>query len=217
MSLKLVIVGDGYCGKTSLITSIANPDHIHTLFKKYNADIEVDGKSIKLYLFDMGVWDESQIGPQFYRDSDAVLMCFAVDNPNSLENVPTKWSPEVKQYCPSSPVILVANKKELRYDDFTRRELSKFSQEPVRPEEGKAMAEEIGAYAYAECSTKWNEGVHEVFVVATRAALTVRKESNPFYRMKSALGHQMNKLKSALNIGKVSILLVSSVIIPAFT
>ena len=47
-------------------------------------------------------------------------------------------------------------------------------QEPVTPEEGRAMAERINAIAYLECSAKSKEGVREVFETATRAALMVR-------------------------------------------
>jgi GTPase SAR1 family protein len=47
-------------------------------------------------------------------------------------------------------------------------------QEPVKPEEGRAMAEKINAFAYLECSAKSKEGVREVFETATRAALQVQ-------------------------------------------
>ena len=53
-------------------------------------------------------------------------------------------------------------------------ELAKMKQEPVKPEEGRAMAEKISAFAYLECSAKSKEGVREVFETATRAALQVR-------------------------------------------
>ena len=43
-------------------------------------------------------------------------------------------------------------------------------QEPVGQESGKTMAQNIGAFAYLECSAKNNEGVTEVFETATRAA-----------------------------------------------
>ena len=48
-------------------------------------------------------------------------------------------------------------------------------QEPVKPEEGRTMAEKINAFAYLECSAKSKEGVREVFETATRAALQVNK------------------------------------------
>ncbi|KAK0154503.1 Rho-related GTP-binding protein RhoA-C [Merluccius polli] len=47
--------------------------------------------------------------------------------------------------------------------------------EPVRPEEGREMANRINAFGYLECSAKTKDGVREVFEMATRAALQVRK------------------------------------------
>ncbi len=48
-------------------------------------------------------------------------------------------------------------------------------QEPVKPEDGRTMAEKINAFAYLECSAKSKEGVREVFETATRAALQVTR------------------------------------------
>ncbi len=48
-------------------------------------------------------------------------------------------------------------------------------QEPVKPEEGRDMANRISAFGYLECSAKTKDGVREVFEMATRAALQVRK------------------------------------------
>lgn len=49
------------------------------------------------------------------------------------------------------------------------------AQEPVKAEEGREMANRIGAFGYLECSAKTKDGVREVFEMATRAALQVRK------------------------------------------
>ena len=43
----------------------------------------------------------------------------------------------MKHFCPNVPIILVGNKKDLRNDENTKRELMKMKQEPVRPEEGQ--------------------------------------------------------------------------------
>lgn len=103
-------------------------------------------------------------------------MCFSIDSPDSLENIPEKWTPEVRHFCPTVPIVLVGNKKDLRFDENTRRELAKSKQEPVKTEEGRAMADKIGAYDYLECSAKLNEGVREVFETATKAALATKKK-----------------------------------------
>ncbi|MGH0187361.1 UNVERIFIED_CONTAM: hypothetical protein FKN15_024759 [Acipenser sinensis] len=93
---KLVIVGDGACGKTCLLIVFSKDQfpevYVPTVFENYIADIEVDGK-----------------------------------------------------------------------------------QEPVKPEEGRDMANRISAFGYLECSAKTKDGVREVFEMATRAALQVRK------------------------------------------
>ena len=65
--------------------------------------------------------------------------------------------------------------QDLRSDPNTIKELGKMKQEPVKPEDGRTMAEKINAFAYLECSAKSKEGVREVFETATRAALQVRR------------------------------------------
>ncbi len=87
-----------------------------------------------------------------------------------------KWTPEVKHFCPNVPIVLVGNKKDLRNDEATKKELMKMKQEPVRSEEGRNMAEKIGAVGYLECSAKTKEGVREVFEHAARAALARKKK-----------------------------------------
>ncbi len=74
--------------------------------------------------------------------------------------------------------VIAGNKKDLRNDEATRRELAKMKQEPVKFEDGRAMAERIGAYAYLECSAKTKDGVREVFETATRAALQTKKKKS---------------------------------------
>ena len=54
--------------------------------------------------------------------------------------------------------------------------LTVFIQEPVKPEEGRDMANRIGAFGYLECSAKTKDGVRDVFEMATRAALQVRRQ-----------------------------------------
>ncbi|XP_062450808.1 rho-related GTP-binding protein RhoC [Rhea pennata] len=174
---KLVIVGDGACGKTCLLIVFSKDQfpevYVPTVFENYIADVEVDGKQVELALWDTaGQEDYDRLRPLSYPDTDVILMCFSID---SLENVPEKWTPKVKHFCPSVPIILVGNKKDLRSDEHTRRELAKMKQEPVKPEEGRDMANRISAFGYLECSAKTKEGVREVFKMATRAGLQVHK------------------------------------------
>uniref|UniRef100_A0A8C8Y7N1 Ras homolog family member C n=1 Tax=Panthera leo TaxID=9689 RepID=A0A8C8Y7N1_PANLE len=130
---KLVIVGDGACGKTCLLIVFSKDQfpevYVPTVFENYIADIEVDGKQVELALWDTaGQEDYDRLRPLSYPDTDVILMCFSIDSPDSLENIPEKWTPEVKHFCPNVPIILVGNKKDLRQDEHTRRELAKMKQ-----------------------------------------------------------------------------------------
>ncbi|XP_063714117.1 rho-related GTP-binding protein RhoC [Symsagittifera roscoffensis] len=177
---KLVIVGDGACGKTCLLIVFSKDQfpqvYVPTVFENYVADIEVDGKQVELALWDTaGQEDYDRLRPLSYPDTDVILMCFSIDSPDSLENIPEKWTPEVKHFCPNVPIILVGNKKDLRTCENTKRELAKLKQEPVKMEEGRQMADKINASAFLECSAKSKDGVREVFETATRAALQTKK------------------------------------------
>ncbi|KAL1781421.1 transforming [Sigmodon hispidus] len=153
---KLVIVGDGACGKTCLLIVFSKDQfpevYVPTVFENYVADIEVDGKQVELALWDTaGQEDYDHLRPLSYPDTDVILMCFSIDSPD------------------------IGNKKDLRNDEHTRRELAKMKQEPVKPEEGRDMANRIGAFGYMECSAKTKDGVREVFEMATKAALQARR------------------------------------------
>lgn len=43
-----------------------------------------------------GQEDYDRLRPLSYPDTDVILMCFSVDSPDSLENIPEKWTPEVR-------------------------------------------------------------------------------------------------------------------------
>ncbi|KAK6177766.1 ras-like GTP-binding protein RHO [Patella vulgata] len=177
---KLVIVGDGACGKTCLLIVFSKDQfpevYVPTVFENYVADIEVDNRSVELALWDTaGQEDYDRLRPLSYPDTDVILMCFSIDNPDSLENISEKWNPEVHHFCPNVPIILVGNKKDLRNDPATKEELSKQKLKPVSTDEGRTMAEQIHAYSYLECSARTKEGVREVFETATRAALQKKR------------------------------------------
>ncbi|CAC9888463.1 unnamed protein product, partial [Aureobasidium pullulans] len=151
--------------------------YVPTVFENYVADVEVDGKHVELALWDTaGQEDYDRLRPLSYPDSHVILICFAVDSPDSLDNVQEKWISEVLHFCQGLPIILVGCKKDLRHDQKTIEELHKTSQTPVTEEQARQVKDKIGAKEYIECSAKTNEGVREVFEHATRAALTSRKE-----------------------------------------
>ena len=150
--------------------------YVPTVFENYVADVVVDGKRVELALWDTaGQEDYDRLRPLSYPDSHVILICFAVDLPDSLDNVQEKWISEVLHFCSGLPIILVGCKKDLRHDPKTVDELRRTSQRPVTSQEGDSVRQKIGATRYLECSAKTGEGVREVFEQATRLALLSQK------------------------------------------
>lgn len=117
---NVVIVGDGASGKTCLLhvffEDIYPELYVPTVFDSFKTLIEVDGKPVKLVLWDTaGQDDYDRLRPLSYPNSDVVIICYSIDMPSSLINVIDKWVPEVRYFCKTDvPVILVGNKKDLR-------------------------------------------------------------------------------------------------------
>ncbi|KAH8983601.1 signal transducer [Lactarius hatsudake] len=175
MKRKIVVVGDGGCGKTCLLIVYAQnrfPEaYIPTVFENYVTNRQFDSKIIEIALWDTAGQEEyDRLRPLSYPESHVILIVFSVDFPVSLANVQDKWYPEVAHFCEGTPLILVATKTDLRRDDNTRRMLGAQGQKPVTPEQGAEVAQEIGA-KYIECSAKTGSGVQEVFALALRESM----------------------------------------------
>lgn len=177
---KLIVVGDGACGKTCLLTVFAKDEfpteYRPTIFENYVADIEVDGTTIELALWDTsGQEDYDRLRPIQYPETDIALICFSVVYPVSLENVIDKWAPEVKHFCPHTPILLVGTKSDLRNDPEELDKLGKMRKQPTSIEEAQNVVERIGAVTYVECSAKTKFNVDHVFETAARATLRKKK------------------------------------------
>lgn len=165
---KIVIVGDGACGKTSLLyvfTLGEFPTEYHpTVFENYVTDCRIDGKAVQLALWDTAGQEEyERLRPLSYANSHVVLIGFAIDQPDSLESAKTKWVKEIKAYCANTPYLLIGLKKDLRINNKSK----KFVQIP----QAEQVADQIGAKTYLESSALTGEGVDDIFEFATRTSL----------------------------------------------
>ncbi|KAJ1823813.1 hypothetical protein GGH91_000284 [Coemansia sp. RSA 2671] len=176
---KAVVIGDGACGKTCLLHVFregqfpSTDRYIPTIFDTWVADMEVDNTPVELALWDTaGQEDFDRLRFLCYPDANIIIICFSVDSPDSLNNVYDKWHPEAEQNAPNSPIVLVALKLDLRFNENTQRELAGYQEAPVTLEQGQEMARRIKAVSYIECSSIENFNVRQVFEVAARHALS---------------------------------------------
>ncbi|KAF8298165.1 ras-domain-containing protein [Clavulina sp. PMI_390] len=172
---KLVVVGDGGCGKTCLLIVYAEnrfPEaYVPTVFENYVTMVNFEGKKVELALWDTAGQEEyDRLRPLSYPESHVILIVFSIDFPVSLGNVEDKWYPEVAHFCEGTPLLLVGTKIDLRTDEQTKRMLGAQGQTTVTPEQGAAVAKAIGA-RYMECSAKSGEGVQAVFNAALRESM----------------------------------------------
>ena len=180
-SLKCVVVGDGAVGKTCLLISFTAgsfpTEYTPTVFDNYCANLVVDGKPISLGLYDTaGQEDYDRLRPLSYPQTDVFLVCYSVMNPTSFENVRAKWAPEVRHYCPNTPLLLVGTKVDLRSSKEALEQLkAKFKSEPIDAKQAEGMAKEIEAMKALECSAAIQQGLTEVFHDAVRIALNSKK------------------------------------------
>ncbi|CAG5133830.1 unnamed protein product [Candidula unifasciata] len=179
INIKCVVVGDGAVGKTCLLTSYVEnafpEDYVPTVFDNTTADLSVDNVDVTLSLWDTaGQEDYDRLRPLSYPGADVFLLCFALDHKTSAENVKSKWQPELTQYCPQAPIVLVGTKLDCRQTAGRQGN----SKQVISRSEGLRMAKTIKAVKYLECSALTQEGLGEVFQEATRAAMQKQSSSS---------------------------------------
>ena len=161
---KLILIGDGAVGKTSLCT------HLRTkkISGKYDLTVGLNIEVFETYLRELSstvklvLWDlagQERFGcirSEFYNGARVALIVFDLQNRGSFFDV-RHWIRELRNHSPQTPFILVGNK-----NDINMREVTK--------EEAFALAGEYSA-PYVETSALHGQNVDEVFQLATRIAL----------------------------------------------
>jgi len=212
--IKCALVGDGAVGKTSLAISYSTNgypnDYIPTAFDHYSVKLDVDSHPIRLQISDTAGQDDfDHIRPLAYPGCDVILVCFSVVRPTSLCNVKEKWLPEVKNFLPKVPIVLVGTQTDLRNDLDVIVDLAKYNKRPITEEEGHRYAKECGASGYVECSALTQKNLKEVFDMTILEALQTnnrkeKKRSRSASKKSSTRSireatHQRNSLKRKRN------------------
>jgi len=166
-SIKIVAVGDGAVGKTSLLISYSlgrfPTEYVPTVFDNFEKVEEFEGEKYVLGLWDTAGQEEyDHLRPISYPETDIFLVCFSMDDgTRSLDSIWSKWKPELDRYAPDTPFILVGTKFDL-YDE----EVMGYSEADL-----EALAKEKGAIAYISTSSKDMHNVDKLFDIAAHTVL----------------------------------------------
>ena len=154
--VKILMIGDSGVGKTCILQKFENDEcsinHLPTIAIDFSIKtIVVNGKSIKMQIWDTAGQERfNTLTAGFFRGSDGIVLCYALDDPRSFRCV-DKWMEQIGRLAPpDAQVLLVATKADL---DRGRR---------VSAEEAAEMAAKHGL-ELLETSAKEGRGVAEVF------------------------------------------------------
>lgn len=171
--LKVILLGDGGVGKSSLmnryVTNKFDSQAFHTIGVEFlNRDLEVDGRFVTLQIWDTAGQERfKSLRTPFYRGADCCLLTFSVDDRQSFENL-GNWQKEFIYYADVKdpehfPFVVLGNK----VDKEDRQ---------VTTEEAQAWCMENGNYPYLETSAKDDTNVTVAFEEAVRQVLAVEEQ-----------------------------------------
>lgn len=108
--VKVVLIGDGAVGKTSLLTRYAsnefNPKHEPTIFENCSLDRVIDGRKVELALWDNAGQEEfDKIRLLSYSNIDVFVIVFSINNWEAFHHVKSTWMPEITDYARGVPLL----------------------------------------------------------------------------------------------------------------
>lgn len=137
VALKVVIVGNGGVGKSSMIQRYCKGTFTKDYKKTIGVDflerqIEVDGEEVRLMLWDTAGQEEfDAITKAYYRGAQACVLAFSTTDRDSFEAAHS-WKLKVENECGEIPTVIVQNKIDL------------IDQSVVNPEEADLLARALG-------------------------------------------------------------------------
>jgi len=165
---KIVIIGNGSTGKTSLIRRFVHDkfekDYMMTLgteITKYND--EIDGNQITFIMWDLaGQHGFDQMRKNFYNGANAAIVVFSYEEndigDNSFTSIP-KWLEDITKFCGKVPTILFGNKIDL----IDNEKLASDNDLQKSDYNMNKLANDLGLLGYYKTSALTGENVVSAF------------------------------------------------------
>lgn len=162
-SLKVVLLGEGRVGKTSL-----SARWIHDQFDEgqmptqaaafVSKKVVIDGRAVEVAVWDTAGQERFHaLGPIYYRSANAAILVFDVTDADSFRRV-RNWVAELRQMVGHDIALSIAANKQ----DLPDR--------AVPDERSRGFASTVGA-AYYRTSAKTGAGIEQAFAETAKAAL----------------------------------------------
>lgn len=156
-SFKVVLLGEGRVGKTSVILRYCEnkfyDKHISTLQASFfNKKLNIAGKRVNLSIWDTAGQERFHaLGPIYYRESNGAVLLYDITDPDSFQKVKL-WVKELRRILGNEVCLcIVGNKTDLDKD------------RNVSAEEAERYAEAVGAQHH-QTSAKLNTGIDQLFL-----------------------------------------------------
>mmetsp|Transcript_24873 Transcript_24873/g.36500 ORF Transcript_24873/g.36500 Transcript_24873/m.36500 type:complete len:203 (-) Transcript_24873:141-749(-) len=185
--IKIVAIGDGNVGKTSMLISYSTgeipEDYVPTVFDNFRTQINTSHGEITLDIWDTAGQEEyAEIRKLAFNNVDVFLVCFSIGNPTSLENLESKWINDVAESeSPGAKVIICGTKNDLRFDTDVIERLKESGSEPVTAARGEAAAQRakktVDVAGYAECSALTGTGLKDIFTLAVNVGIKAQQDA----------------------------------------
>ena len=158
--VKVVLLGDSGVGKTSIISRFVNNMFEQKVMPTISAAYatktmkfdDFGGKELKFELWDTAGQERYRaVTKILYKDAQVIILVYDITRIDSFNEVKNYWYNQVKENCSKSIILgLAGNKADL------------FENENVTEEQGKNLAEEIGAI-FKSTSSYENLGINDLF------------------------------------------------------
>jgi Ras-related C3 botulinum toxin substrate 1 len=179
-SYKIVAVGDGATGKTSLLQTFALgkfPDMYEpTVFDNYSANSIHQERPISLNLWDCaGQEDYKDMRKLSYPYTDVFVLCYSCISPVSYKNL-DRWVSEIREFDAKARIIIVCTKMDCVKDGDILRMMLEKNIKPLTTADLLELNKKWPDIPTVECCAKTGWNVKQVFTVAVD--LRCRKEEN---------------------------------------
>jgi len=167
--VKIVLVGDTGCGKTSLIYRLKQDTFdqsrratIGCDYVDYTIELEDKNKNKNKHV-KMSIWDTAgqerfrSVCVSYYREANGIIVVFDTTNRKTFENCES-WVKDVKKHnLLGAPMLLVGNKQDLDSKRFYENK-----------DDILAKAGKLGVFAFIESSALTSHNVIKIFETIAR-------------------------------------------------